>query len=80
MIRFYLVGLLILFTAIMANYLVGKLQLKSWYELINGLISTSNYWSKLTIKDGLWLFFFYPLLLGLGSSLGNFIYVKLFSS
>ena len=80
MFRLYLIGLFILITAIIANYIVSKLHLKSWYDLLNGIINSRSYWSEVTLKDGLWLFVLYPLFLGLGSSLGNFIYIKLFSS
>ena len=80
MIRIYFIGLFILITAIVANILAVKLQLKSWYDLLNGLANSKSYWELITFKDSLWLFLLYPLVLGLGSVFANFIYLKLFPS
>lgn len=80
MIRIYFIGLFILITAIVANILAVKLQLKSWYDLLNGLANSKSYWELITFKDSLWLFLFYPLVLGLGAVFANFIYLKLFPS
>jgi hypothetical protein len=80
MIRTYLIGLFILLTAIGANAFAAKLHLKSWYDFLFGLSDSKAYWAEITIKDGLWLFFLYPMILGLGSFFGNFIYFKFFES
>ena len=80
MIRIYFIGLFILITAIIANILAVKLQLKSWYDLLNGLANSKSYWELITFKDSLWLFLVYPLVLGLGAVFANFIYLKLFPS
>ena len=80
MIRIYFIGLFILITAIVANILAVKLQLKSWYDLLNGLANSKSYWELITFKDSLWLFLLYPLVLGLGAVFANFIYLKLFPS
>ena len=80
MIRIYFIGLFILITAIVANILAVKLQLKSWYDLLNGLANSKSYWELITFKDSLWLFLVYPLALGLGAVFANFIYLKLFPS
>ena len=80
MIRIYFIGLFILITAIVANILAVKLQLKSWYDLLNGLPNSKSYWELITFKDSLWLFLVYPLVLGLGAVFANFIYLKLFPS
>jgi len=80
MIRIYFIGLFILITAIIANILAVKLQLKSWYDLLNGLANSKSYWELITFKDSLWLFLLYPLVLGLGAVFANFIYLKLFPS
>ena len=80
MIRIYFIGLFILITAILANILAVKLQLKSWYDLLNGLANSKSYWELITFKDSLWLFLVYPLVLGLGAVFTNFIYLKLFPS
>lgn len=78
MIRIYFIGLFILITAIVSNILAVKLQLKSWYDLLNGLANSKSYWELITFKDSLWLFLVYPLALGLGAVFANFIYLKLF--
>ena len=80
MIRIYFIGLFILITAIVANILAVKLQLKSWYDLLNGFANSKSYWELITFKDSLWLFLVYPLVLGLGAVFANFIYLKLFPS
>ena len=80
MIRIYFIGLFILITAIVANILAVKLQLKTWYDLLNGLANSKSYWELITFKDSLWLFLVYPLVLGLGAVFANFIYLKLFPS
>ncbi|HAS19028.1 MAG TPA: hypothetical protein DCR42_03420 [Flavobacteriaceae bacterium] len=80
MIRIYFIGLFILITAILANFLSAKLHLKSWYDLFEGLAGTPNYRDLLTLKDELWLFFIYPSLLGVGSTFANLLYLKLFST
>lgn len=80
MIRIYFIGLFILITAILANILAVKLQLKTWYDLLNGLANSKSYWELITFKDSLWLFLVYPLVLGLGAVFANFIYLKLFPS
>ena len=65
MTRLYIVGILILLGAILANIIATKLNLKSWYDLFLGVSENSNYWSQIRIIDFLWLIIFYPLFLGL---------------
>ena len=60
LIKSYLIGLIILITAILANYLATQLGLKTWYDFL-------NQWGNgygLSLKDSLWLFLFYPIILG----------------
>lgn len=80
MLRLYCLGFFILMTALIANFLASKLQLKTWYDLVYGLARSASYWESVKIKDLLWLFLLYPFTLGLGAVLGNFIYFKLFTS
>jgi hypothetical protein len=80
MIRVYLIGLFILITAIIANVIAAKLQLKSWYALLDGLTNSSSLSDLLTLKDSLWLFILYPLILGLGAVVANLLYLKICSS
>jgi hypothetical protein len=80
MIRVYFIGLFILITAIIANVIAAKLQLKSWYALLDGLANSSSLSDLLTLKDILWLFILYPLILGLGAVVANLLYLKICSS
>ena len=65
MARLYIIGILILLGAILANIIASKLNLKSWYDLFLGVSENSNYWSQIRIIDGIWLILFYPFILGL---------------
>ena len=78
MIRLYLIGITVLITAILAAFFAEKIQCKTGYDFPRGLSISSSYWSVLKLKDVLWLFIAYPLLLGFGSFIGNLIYQKLF--
>ncbi|WP_411767765.1 hypothetical protein [Winogradskyella sp. A3E31] len=79
MVRLYLIGLCILITAVLANGLIIKLGLKSWYDFIEML--SSQGWSAFKIIsafDYLWLFIGYPLVLSLGYVVGDKLYQLLF--
>ena len=76
--RLYIIGILILLGAILANIIATKLNLKSWYDLFLGVSENSNYWSQIRIIDFLWLILIYPLSLGFSAYIGNTIYQKLF--
>ena len=78
MTRLYIIGILILLGAILANIIATKLNLKSWYDLFLGVSENSNYWSQIRIIDFLWLILIYPLSLGFSAYIGNIIYQKLF--
>ena len=78
MTRLYVIGILILLGAILANIIATKLNLKSWYDLFLGVSENSNYWSQIRIIDGIWLILIYPLFLGFSAYIGNIIYQKLF--
>ena len=78
MTRLYVIGVLILLGAILANIIASKLNLKSWYDLFLGISESSKYWSQIRIIDFLWLILIYPLSLGFSAYIGNTIYQKLF--
>ena len=78
MARLYIIGILILLGAILANIIASKLNLKSWYDLFLGVSESSNYWSHIRIIDSIWLILVYPLNLGFSAYIGNIIYQKLF--
>lgn len=72
MIRLYIIGLAILVIAILANAIIVKLGIKSWYDFISLLTdSGSSALSKLSFIDYFWLFIGYPLILGCGYWIGN---------
>ena len=76
--RLYVIGILILLGAILANIIASKLNLKSWYDIFLGVSESSDYWSQIRIIDGIWLMLIYPLSLGFSAYIGNTIYQKLF--
>ncbi|MBO6606089.1 hypothetical protein [Psychroserpens sp.] len=75
MIRLYIIGICILIIAIVANGIVLKLGLKTWYDFI-GLLNDFGLsaFSKIGIFDYLWLFILYPFVLALGYVIGNKLY------
>lgn len=79
MLRLYIIGIAILVIAILANGIIIKLNLKSWYDFIE-LISKNGFsaFKALTMIDMLWLFLGYPMILGFGYWLGEKIYKLLF--
>ena len=74
LIKLYVIGMVILVVAILANFLASQLGLKTWYDFFEGM----NSGQSLSLKDGLWLFVFYPLFLGGSALLGQFIWKNLF--
>ena len=75
MLRLYIIGLCILIIAILANGIIIKLGLKSWYDFIEWISNEGRTaFSKLSYLDYVWLFIGYPLVLGIGYVLGDKIY------
>jgi hypothetical protein len=74
LIKLYLMGLVVLVLAILANFLAAQLGLKTWYDFLNqwGAGNTLNF------KDGLWLFVLYPLILGCSLLIGNMLWKSVF--
>jgi hypothetical protein len=79
MVRIYFLGVFILLIAILANLMASKLELLSWYDFLKGLTNSPSFWSTLRLKDGLWLFLLYPLILGSGALIGNILFSKIFN-
>ena len=74
LIKLYVMGLMILIIAILANFLATQLGLKTWYDFL-------NQWGNgdaLNLKDGLWLFVLYPLILGCSILIGNMLWKSIF--
>jgi len=79
MMRIYIIGITILIIAILANAIIVRVGLKSWYDFIELLTNVgTNAFSKISLLDYLWLFVGYPFALGFGYWMGNQLY-KLFS-
>lgn len=73
-IKLYVMGLMILIIAILANFLATQLSLKTWYDFL-------NQWGNgdaLSLKDGFWLFVLYPLILGCSILIGNMLWKSIF--
>ena len=80
MLKLYIIGLSILFIAIIANTLAGYLNLNTWYGFANEIIQ-SNFIiaiKKQNIEDLIWLFIIYPIVLSLGYLIGSKINVLYF--
>ncbi len=74
MIKIYILGLIVLVSAILFNGLASKLNLVSWYDFLNRAIASgSKVWQTLRFVDLLWLFIVYPMLLGLSCKLAMLI-------
>ena len=71
MVRLYIIGVSILIVAILCNFIISKLGIASWYDFLNNL--TKNEPNNLSVIDYLWLFLLYPIFLGLGYLLGDFL-------
>jgi hypothetical protein len=79
MLKIYLIGIIILVTAILLNGVINKLGVLGWYDFINLLVDKETTPSrKVHILDILWLFIAYPFLLGLAGVGGNYLYTSLF--
>ena len=75
MIRLYLIGLCILLIAIVANLVVGKFGLSTWYDFGPEFFKRGFLVMKeVGLLNCLRLFVFYPLVLSAGYILGNKIY------
>jgi len=75
LIRLYVIGFAILLIAILANTIIVKLKVKSWYDFIGLLtLNNSSAFKMLSIIDYIWLFIGYPLALGIGYWIGDKIY------
>lgn len=79
MLRLYVIGIAILIIAILANGIVIKLGIKSWYGFIE-LMSKQGLsaFNALSFVDVLWLFIGYPIILGLGYWVGDKVYSFIF--
>lgn len=80
MIKTYISGIIILVAAILMNGTIARFGITGWYEFLTGLSEKgSGMLSQLRIIDWLWLFLFYPLLLGLAAVAGEKIHTLITS-
>jgi len=74
MTKLYIIGLSVLLTAILANTIVSYININTWYNFSNTILEKESFLKALkeqSILDILWLFFLYPLTLGLGYLVGE---------
>tara|TARA_B100000900_G_C20496458_1_gene681832 strand:- start:526 stop:759 length:234 start_codon:yes stop_codon:yes gene_type:complete len=71
MLRIYVIGLSILIVAIIANFFAKIIGISTWYDFLNSFTDSTT--SNFKFIDYLWLFFIYPIILGLGYFLGELI-------
>ncbi len=71
MVRIYVIGISILIVAIIANFFAKIIGISTWYDFLNSFSDTTT--SDFKFIDYLWLFFIYPIILGLGYFLGELI-------
>jgi len=69
MIKLYIIGVVILLTAILANIIASYANLNTWYDFYYTILKKGGFlqgFKELSMFDVLWLFFLYPLILGFG--------------
>tara|TARA_B100000902_G_scaffold13304_1_gene16187 strand:- start:2627 stop:2863 length:237 start_codon:yes stop_codon:yes gene_type:complete len=75
MLRLYIIGLSILFIAIIINILINKIGLMNWYDFISDFFNRGIIVVKQAgFLNCIWLFFLYPIVLSLGYIIGDKIY------
>ena len=81
MIRFYCIGISILLIAVLANGIVIKLGIKSWYNFLE-LMSTYGFsaFKNISLIDYFWLFIGYPFVLAFGYWIGDKIHQLIFTT
>ncbi|WP_299128946.1 hypothetical protein [uncultured Winogradskyella sp.] len=79
MLRIYIIGLTILIIAIVANAIIVKLGVNSWYDFINLLTNEgADAFKLISLVNYLWLFIGYPLVLGCGYLIGDKLHYAIF--
>jgi hypothetical protein len=72
MLRIYFIGVFILITAIIANIIVSKIGLSTWYDFGPEFLKRGfSAMKEAGFLSCLWLFIFYPLVLSLGYIIGD---------
>lgn len=74
MLKLFIIGWVILITAILVNGIIGKLGVTGWYDFIQMLAEKgTKTFTALRFIDYLWLFILYPALLGIAYKSGEII-------
>jgi hypothetical protein len=60
MIRLLFTGFFILTGAIISNLFAPKIQLKTWYDFLQGMLESLSFWNQVSFKDLMYLFLFIP--------------------
>ena len=71
MLRIYIIGISILFVAIISNTIAKQIGISTWYDFLTSFAEDSS--KNFTILDYSWLFVFYPFILGMGYKIGDFL-------
>lgn len=72
MLRLYIIGVFILIIAIIANLIVAKVGLSTWYDFGPQFFRKGfPIMKEVGILNCLWLFVFYPLVLAIGYIIGD---------
>jgi hypothetical protein len=75
MLRIYIIGICILLIAIIANIIVGRLGISTWYDFGPQFFKRGFIVLKeVGFFSSVWLFILYPLVLALGYIVGDKIY------
>jgi hypothetical protein len=75
MLRIYIIGICILLIAIIANIIVGRLGISTWYDFGPQFFKRGFIVMKeVGFFSSVWLFILYPLVLALGYIVGDKIY------
>lgn len=75
MLRIYIIGVCILLIAIIANVVIGKIGLSTWYDFGPQFFKRGFVVIKeVSFLSSIWLFFLYPIVLALGYIIGDRIY------
>ena len=75
MLRIYIIGISILLIAIIANVLVDKMALSTWYDFGPDFFKDPiNSIKEVGFFSLLWLFILYPIVLAVGYVIGDKLY------
>ena len=75
MLRLYIIGVFILLIAIIANIIIGKIGLSTWYDFGPQFFKRGFVvMGEVGVISCIWLFVLYPIILGIGYLIGEKMY------